>query len=156
MPLETARRFLTLRRVALAGLSRDPKDFSHGVLEALEEAGLEVVPVHPTAAELAGRPAYPRLSAISPPVDWALLLVAPQAADGVVADGLAAGLRRYWFHRGAGAGSASPAALARCAEAGAEVVTDLCPFMVLPQQSFPHRLHAFFRRRSLARAAAAR
>jgi predicted CoA-binding protein len=71
----------------------------------------------------------------------------------VLRDCLAAGVRRVWLHRGAGAGAATPAALALCAEAGVEVVHDLCPFMALPDAGFPHRVHHFLRRR-LSRAPA--
>jgi hypothetical protein len=52
-----------------------------------------------------------------------------------------------WLHRGAGAGAATPAALAFCAANGIEAVQDLCPFMALPGAGFPHRLHHFVRRR---------
>jgi predicted CoA-binding protein len=76
----------------------------------------------------------------------------PAESERVVRDCVAAGLRRVWLHRGAAPGAATPAALARGAEAGIEVVQDLCPFMALPDAGFPHRLHHFFRRR-LARPA---
>ena len=42
--------------------------------------------------------------------------------------------------------AATPAALALCVARGAEVVHDLCPFMVMPGASFPHRAHGFLRR----------
>jgi predicted CoA-binding protein len=150
-PTEAARRFLALPRIAVVGVSRDPRDFSRAVLRALLERGLDVVPVNPGAEELEGRRAFPRLGAVSPPAQGALLLVPSSQADAVAADAVAAGIRHLWDPRGGGPGAASPQALARCAAAGVEVVTGLCPFMVLPGTGWPHRLHGWVRRRALAR-----
>jgi predicted CoA-binding protein len=71
----------------------------------------------------------------------------PARAEEVVRDCVAAGVREVWFHRGAGAGAASPEALALCASSGVHAVKDLCPFMALPGAGFPHRVHGFLRRR---------
>jgi predicted CoA-binding protein len=153
-PAPAARRFLALRRIAVVGASRDPQDFSRAVLRALAARGHDVVPVNAAGAEeLEGRRAFARLSAVSPPVQGAILLVPPAQADDVAAEAIAAGVRHLWFHRGTGAGAASPAALSRCAAAGVEVVAGLCPFMVLSGVGWPHRLHGWLRRRALARAA---
>ncbi len=145
--LEQAREFLAQRRIAVVGMSRHPKDFSPMVARELASRGVEVVPVHPGVAELDGRRCYPRVQDVTPPPDAVLVLVPAAQAEGVARDCVAAGVRRIWFHRGAGPGAASPAALAACAAAGIEPVTDLCPFMALQGAGFPHRVHRFFRTR---------
>ncbi len=142
--------FLASRRIALVGFSRNPKDFSRMLDAQLRERGYEVVPVHPEGGERDGRRAFPRVSAIEPPVEGALLLVPPALAESVVRDCLDAGLRRIWFHRGGGKGSASQEALALCKARGVTPVQDLCPMMVLPGASWPHRLHGWFRARGRA------
>jgi predicted CoA-binding protein len=143
----TVRDFLASRRIALVGFSRDPRDFSHMVDAQLRQRGYDVVPVHPEGGDRDGRPCFPRVGAILPPVEAALLLVPPVRAAEVVRDCLDAGVRRIWFHRGGGKGSASPEALSLCAARGVEPVVDLCPMMVLPGTSWPHRLHGWFRKR---------
>jgi predicted CoA-binding protein len=145
--LEAARAFLGAGRIAVVGVSRNEKDFSRAVLRELARRGYDVAPVNPALAEAEGRRAFARVQDVSPRADAALLLTAPGEAERVVRDCLAAGVRRVWFHRGAGAGAASPAALALCAESGIDVVQGLCPFMALEGAGFPHRLHHFFRRR---------
>jgi predicted CoA-binding protein len=139
--------FLSSRRIALVGFSRNPKDFSRMLDAQLRERGYEVVPVHPEAAELDGRRAFPRVGAVEPPVDAALLLVPPSQAEAVVRDCLDAGVHRVWLHRGGGPGSASPEAISLCRSRGVEPVVDLCPMMALPGASWPHRLHGWFRTR---------
>ena len=141
----TVQEFLSSRRIALVGFSRNPKDFSRMLDAQFRARGYEVVPVHPEATEVDGRRAFPRVGAIDPAVEAALLLVPPAQAEAVVRDCLDAGVRRVWFHRGGGKGSATPEALALCAARGVTPVQGLCPMMVLPGASWPHRLHGWFR-----------
>jgi predicted CoA-binding protein len=149
--LESAREFLAAGRIAVVGVSRDAKDFSRHVLRELAARGLDVVAVNPALSEADGRPCFARVGDVSPPARAALVLTPPARTDGVVRECIAAGVSRIWLHRGAGAGSATPTALALCAEHGIEPVRDLCPLMALPGTAFPHRLHHAFRR-LLARA----
>jgi predicted CoA-binding protein len=145
--LEDARAFLAARRIAVVGVSRNPKHFSRGVFAALARAGLDVVPVNPGPAELEGRRAFASVREVMPAADAALVLVPPERALDAVRDCLAAGVRRIWFHRGAGGGSASPEALALCREHGVAIVQGLCPYMAIPGAGFPHNLHAYLRQR---------
>lgn len=153
-PLEAAESFFAARRIAVVGVSRAEKDFSRELLRALARRGYDVVPVNPAASELEGRACFARVQDVSPPPDVALVLTPGAAAEAVTRDCIAAGVRAVWFHRGAGPGSASPAALALCAEHDLLAVRDLCPYMALAGAGFPHRLHGFLRRK-LARKPAA-
>jgi predicted CoA-binding protein len=147
IPLDRARSFLDLKRIAMIGVSRAEKDFSRVLLRDLLARGYDVVPVNPGATEIEGRPCFGRIQDVRPPVAGALVLTSPRFTDEVLRDCVEAGVRRVWLHRGAGAGSATPTALTFCAEHGIEAVHDLCPFMVLPGTGLPHRVHRFFRRR---------
>jgi uncharacterized protein len=145
--LSLAREFLGARRIALVGASRDPRDFSRAVMKELVARGYDVVPVNPAAGEIAGRAAFATVRDVVPAPEAALLMTPPSHTADAVADCLAAGVRKIWLHRGAGAGAASPEALALCRAAGVEPVTDLCPFMLLADVSRFHRVHGYFRAR---------
>jgi predicted CoA-binding protein len=147
--LEPAARFLAVRRLAIVGLSRNPKDFSRSVARELVQRGYQVVPVNPGAAGavMEGAAAVARLQDAAPPVEAALLLTSPAQTDAVLRDCVEAGVRQVWLHRGGGHGAASPGALAFCAEHGLDVVHDLCPFMALPGAGLGHRLHGWLRGR---------
>lgn len=147
--LQAAERFLQLRRIAFVGVSRNRADFSRRVYEAFLARGYDVVPVNPAVPDIDGRQAFASVAEIAPPVEGVYLLVPPAAAERAAGEALQAGVRQLWFHRGGGPGAASPAALAQCAEVGVDPVTDLCPFMVLPGTGLGHRLHGWFRKRSL-------
>jgi predicted CoA-binding protein len=152
-PFEGARRFLARRRFAVVGVSRDPRQFSRALLRELLARGYDAVPVNPAAAgaELEGRACAGALSAVRPPVEAALLVVPASAAAAAAREAIAAGVRQLWFHGGSGRLS-TPEAIAACRDAGVEVVDQVCPLMVLPEAGWFHRMHARFRRRSLARA----
>lgn len=49
------RDFLAQQRIALVGLSRDPKDFSHILFREMCNRGYDMVPVNPAASQLENR-----------------------------------------------------------------------------------------------------
>jgi uncharacterized protein len=140
--------FLSCRRIAVLGVSRDPKDFSRAVFRAFVERGYDAVPVNPNGGEAEGRPCARAVAEVDPPVEGALLITPPAATLQAARDCAAAGVTRVWMHRGAGRGSVVPEAVALCRERGIEVVDGECPFMFLPNAGWFHGVHRFFRRLS--------
>lgn len=143
--LETIEDFLAQKRIALAGISRDPKSFSVYLYDELSRRGYDIVPVNPNMADVKGKRCFPRVQDIQPPVDGVLVMTPSDATEAVVQDCAAAGIRRVWMHRSTGAGSVSEKALAFCREHGMEVVPGQCPLMFL-RDGGVHRLHGFLRK----------
>jgi predicted CoA-binding protein len=141
--------FLTHRRLAVVGVSRDPRDFSRTVVAELSRRGYDVVPVNPANQLGGGRSAsgafIRRLQDIVPPVEAALLMTPPAVTSEVVKDCAEAGIRHVWMHQGVGRGAASPAAIAFCESHGISVVSGACPLMYLPETGFVHRAHRWCR-----------
>ena len=135
--------FLGAKRLAVVGVSRNPKDFTRSLFRELRSRGYDVVPVHPDATEMDGVPAVARVSEVSPPADGALLLTRPQVTGEVVRQCQEAGIRRIWMYRAVGAGAVSLQAVEFCEKNGMSVVAGECPFMFLPGSGFPHNTHAF-------------
>lgn len=144
--LETIEDFLAQKRIAMAGISRDPKSISVTLFEELCRRGYDVVPVNPNAAEVQGRRCFARVQDIQPPVEAALLMTSPDATETVVNDCAEAGIRRVWMYRGTGKGSVSGKAIAFCQEQGIQVVPGECPFMFLPDSAGIHRVHGLVRK----------
>ena len=97
--------FLAQKRLAVVGVSRNPKDFSQGLFRELRRRGYDVVPVNPNGTEVEGERCFPRVQDIAPPVDGALLMTPPETTERVVRDCVEAGISRIWMHRGGGAGA---------------------------------------------------
>ena len=144
--LETIEDFLSQKRIAMIGASRDPKHFSSALFQELEKRGYDSVPVNPKASEVMGRPCFTRVQDIQPPVGAALLMTTPDVTDAVIADCAAAGIRRIWMYRAGGKGAVSQKALAFCQERGMQVVPGQCPFMFLPGTTGVHKFHGFVRK----------
>jgi uncharacterized protein len=138
--------FLSCRRIAVVGVSRDPKDFSRHVFRALVERGYDAVPVNAAGGEVDGRRFACHVSEVAPPVEGALLLTPPPVTDQVVRECAEVGVKRVWMHRGGGSGAVSPGAVAFCRERGIEVVDGECPFMFLSGSGWFHGVHRLFRR----------
>ncbi|HKH99231.1 MAG TPA: CoA-binding protein [Candidatus Sulfotelmatobacter sp.] len=144
--LEVIEDFLAQKRIALVGISREPKDFSVMLFEELCRRGYDVIPVNPYVPEVLGRRCYRDVQEIQPPVDAALLMTSPAVTETVVVDCAEAGIRRVWMYRAGGKGGAvSAKAVEFCRDHGMQVVPGECPYMFLPAAGL-HRIHTFFRK----------
>lgn len=144
--LSDVRDFLSQRRLAVVGVSRNAKDFTRTLFREFVNRGYDAVPVHPGVAEIEGRPCFGHVGEISPPVDAVLVLTPPAVTNEVVHECAAAGVTRVWMYRAAGAGAVSPEAVAYCQLKGIQVVAGECPFMFFPGSGVIHQVHGFIRR----------
>ena len=139
--------FWAMKRLAVVGVSRDPKSFSHAIWQELRDRGYDVVAVNPKAQEIDGKPCYPRVQDVDPPVDGVVVMTPPAVTDQVVQDCAAAGVAHVWLHRGlGGSGSVTPGAVEFCETHGMDVVAGFCPYMFLPESPFFHSFHRVAKR----------
>jgi len=138
--------FLALHRIAVVGVSRNPKDFTRVLFRDLLQRGYDAVPVNPAVEDVEGLRCYARVADIPAPVDGALLVTKPEVTDQVVRECAEAGIRSIWMHRGGGHGAVSKGASSFCAVVGIKVVEGECPYMFLPQAQWIHRAHGFCRK----------
>jgi len=140
--------FLALKRLAVVGVSRDPKHFSYVLWQELRQRRYEAIPVNPNTTELDGQRCYARVQDIVPPVQGVLVMTPARATAQVVRDCVEAGVGHVWMHRGAGGGQGAvdPAAVQLGEEHGIALVAGHCPYMFLPGTPFFHGLHGFFKK----------
>ena len=124
-----AEAFLAQRRIAVAGVSRDPRQPANLIFRRLRDSGHETFAVNPHADAVEGEPAYGSVAQIPGGVDGVVICTTPAAALDVIADCAAAGVPRVWLHRGLGPGSLSDEAVAACRAHGIEVIPGGCPNM---------------------------
>jgi predicted CoA-binding protein len=135
--------FLAQRRIAVVGVSRNPKDINRTLFREFRKRGYDALPVNPQATELDGQRCYARVQEIQPMVEAALLLTPPEITEKVVWDCAEAGIHRVWMFRVGGKGAVSQAALGFCSENGIRVVPGFCPLMFLRDAAWFHRLHGW-------------
>ena len=133
--------FLAVRRIALIGLSRDPKHFSRMVFEEFKQRGYDVVPVNPASTELAGLHCFASVEDVAPAVEAALVMTPALESAAAVEACAAAGVKQVWLSRSGGQGSVSEEAVAACERHGLRLVNGECPLMFLTDAAWYHRLH---------------
>ncbi len=126
---EAAARFLEQRRIAVVGVSRDPKEPANFNFRKLRDAGRTVFAVNSATTEAEGGPCYPNLQTVPGGVDAVLIYTPPAATAGVVRECAALGIRHVWIHRGFDRGSWSAEAEALGREHGLTLIPGGCPAM---------------------------
>jgi uncharacterized protein len=127
---DAAADFLANKRVAVTGVSREPK--SHGsniVYKRLRERGYEVFPVNPNTDVVEGDACYPDLRSVPGGVDAVVIATRPELAEATMRECADLGIRHVWMHRGPGAGSVSKTATEYGRAQGLTVIDGGCPCM---------------------------
>ena len=141
---QAAAEFLTNKRVAVTGVSREPK--GHGgniVYQRLRDRGFEVFAVNPNAEEVEGDRSYPDLTSIPGGVEAVVIATRPETADATMKECAQLGIKQVWMHRGPGAGSVSETAAEFGREQGITVIDGGCPLMFGPTADFGHKAICF-------------
>jgi predicted CoA-binding protein len=138
--------FLAQKRFALAGVSRQPKEFSRVVFREFRAKGYDPVPVHPDASEIEGAHCFARVQDIQPPVDTALLMTTAAVSGAVAEDCIASGVKRVWFYRGAATGTVNQQAIEQCRASDLHVIPGECPLMFLHRTGLIHRIHGWVKK----------
>jgi predicted CoA-binding protein len=131
--------FLSRKRIAVVGVSRDSAQAANLVYRNLRKANYEVFAVNPSTTEVEGDACYSDLKSVPGGVEAAMVVTTPQVADDVVRECAELGIDRVWMHRSFGKGSVSPSAEAFCRERGIGVIAGGCPNMFLPGTDFGHK-----------------
>jgi predicted CoA-binding protein len=139
-----AAEFLTHKRVAVTGVSREPG--SHGsnvVYRRLRDRGYEVFAVNPNADQVEGDPSYHDLRSIPGGVEAVVIGTRPETAEATMRECAELGIKHVWMHRGPGAGSVSVEATKYGREHGIAVIDGGCPCMFGPTADAGHRAMRF-------------
>jgi hypothetical protein len=134
---ESIRQFVSAKTMAVVGTSAAGKGFGSFAYSELKKRGYRVLAVHPKASAVHGDPCWPSFAALPEPVERALVVVKPEAAEVVLRDAAAAGVRRIWLQQGA----ESPAALKAAEELGLDVVHGQCILMFAEPVGPLHGIH---------------
>jgi predicted CoA-binding protein len=136
---ESVAAFLRGRRIAVAGVSRQPNQAANAVFRKLRDSGYEVFPINPNALEVEGGRCYSSVAAVPEPIDGVVVATAPDISVQIVQQCRDRDVRRVWFHRSFGNGSVSEEAVRECAAQGIDCIVGGCPLMFCEPVDFGHR-----------------
>ena len=138
---DAATAFLAHKRIAVTGVSRDPKSHGSNVVYCrLRERGYDVVPVNPNAETVEGDPCYPDLHSIPDGAEAVVIGTKPAHADATMRECAELGIEHVWMHRGPGSGSVSAAAADYGRAHGITVIDGGCPCMFAPTADVGHKV----------------
>jgi predicted CoA-binding protein len=112
----------TFKRIAVVGISNDPRRASNGVARYLLKNGYDIVPVNPLITDFEGIPAWPHLEAIDGPVDIVNIFRRPEHVPAVVDEAIRIGAKVIWMQQGV----IQHEAAATASAAGLHVIMDTC------------------------------
>jgi predicted CoA-binding protein len=138
---EAASEFLANKRIAVTGVSREPK--GHGgnfVYQRLRDRGYEVFPINPFADEVEGDVCYHDLKSIPGGVEAVVIGTRPDFAEDTMRECADLGIRHVWMHRAFGPGSVSDVATVYGREHGIKVIDGGCPLMFEPTSDPGHKV----------------
>ena len=137
--------FLSYKRIAMAGASRDAKHFSRMVMDEFVKRGYDVVPVNPNADEIGGRECKPSLAEVDPAPEGVLVMTSPEQSCALIRQSAERGVKMVWLYKAVGGGAVSPEAVEACDQLGMRVIAGECPFMFFPNPAWFHKIHAGWR-----------
>lgn len=138
---DAASEFLANRRVAVTGVSRNPRDHgSNVVYRRLRERGYDVFAVNPNTDQVEGDVCYHDLGSIPGGVDAVVIATRSETAEATMRECDELGIRHVWMHRGFGTGSVSKEAADYGRRHGIKVIDGGCPLMFAPTADAGHRV----------------
>ncbi len=138
---DAATEFLALKRVAVTGVSANPKGHgSNAVYTRMRERGYQVFAVNPNEPTAEGDQTYPDLHSIPGGVEAVVIGTRPERAEATMSEAIDLGITHVWMHRSFGAGSVSETATALGRQNGVTVIDGGCPLMFGPTSDGGHRV----------------
>lgn len=143
--LDNIRRFLHVHRIAIAGASRNPQDYSRAVAKELEMRGYEVLYLNPAVDSIDGKVSYRGVEQMQPPPEGVILLVPESRILETVRMCMRASVHHLWFRHGEKTSEDYRLAIHEAQAAGVNTVSGECPLMFLPDAAWIHRAHRILR-----------
>lgn len=137
---DAATEFLAKKRIAVTGVSHNPKGHgANAVYQRLRALDYDVFAINPNADQVEGDRCYPDLASVPDGVEAVVIGTRPEIADVTMRECGELGIGYVWMHRGPGAGSVSETAAAFGREQGITVIDGGCPLMFGPTGDLVHK-----------------
>ncbi len=134
--------FLASRKLAIAGVSRDPKKFGYQVFKQMQEKGFEVYPVNPETDMIDGNPCFRSIGSLPLNVHSLLIVTGKKQTRGIVAEAIAKGIDNIWIQQM----SDTPEAIELAGSRPLNLVTGECILMHTNPVTGFHKFHRNIRR----------
>jgi uncharacterized protein len=135
-------RFLSDKKLAFAGLSRNDKKFSRVILKRLLENGFSIYPVNPNASTINDLECYTSVMDLPEEVKTLYILANKKNSEAIFEQALQKGIPNIWIQQG----SETQEILRLASEHGIQLIHGECLMMWLEPVNGAHAFHRFMRR----------
>jgi predicted CoA-binding protein len=129
--------FLTPKKMAIAGVSRDEKKFGYQIYHDLTEKGFEIFPINPNADNIKGSKCYRNVSELPDDVKHLLIITPKEQTEAIVSEGISKGIKNMWIQQM----SETKESIALAEKNGINVITHYCIYMFTEPVKGFHRFH---------------
>ena len=133
---DTINEFVTNKKIAIAGVSRDPKKFGNILYCTLRDKGYEVFPINPNAHSIDGCFCYNTVKDLPTGISELLITTAPKDTENVVKEAIEKGIKNIWIQNG----SETDSAIKLAQQNNVRLVTRSCILMYADPKGF-HKFH---------------
>ncbi|MCE5299304.1 MAG: CoA-binding protein [Spirochaetia bacterium] len=133
--------FLSVKRIAVIGMSRSKTEYSRMLMKEFSGAGYEIVPVNPAAKEIEGKMCFASVKDVTPVAERVIMLLPPDRAEQAMTECAEAGVKDVWMHSHLMKGVQNTKAIYQAEKNGINLITGFCPMMFIKNSMFKHRIH---------------
>ena len=127
---------LAHKKIAIAGVSRDPRKFGNVLYCTLKNKGYDVYPINPSADNIDDCTCYHKVSDLPMEVKDLLIATAVKDTDDVIKEAIDKGIKNIWIQNG----SETASAIKMAQDNHINLVTGACFLMYAEPKGF-HKLH---------------
>jgi len=137
MKSESIKTFLSLKNIAVIGVSSEGKGFGVSVYRHLKQSNYDVIPINPKGGFIDGEKLETSLKSVNSKVDGIVTVVPPVETEKVVKEAKELGIKNIWMQQG----SESNAAIDFCKDNQIDFVNGECIMMFSEPVNSIHKFH---------------
>lgn len=130
-------KFFAEKRIAIAGVSRNPKKFGYTAFKELTDKGYDILPINPNAEEINGIACFKSLEDLPSGVESLVILTPKEQTDEILRQGLKRGIKNIWVQQM----SETKETLNIAEEYEQEIIFGKCIFMFSEPVAGFHKFH---------------
>jgi len=137
--LNVIQNFLAPRKMAIAGVSRNPKKFGGAIFKELTEKGFDLYPINPSAEEIQGKKCYKSIKDLPADVEHLFIVTPKEETEAIAIEAVKKGVKMIWIQQK----SDTPNAVKVIEEAGIPLIYKKCIMMFADPVKSVHGFHRF-------------
>jgi predicted CoA-binding protein len=133
--------FLSAKRIAVIGMSRNKADYSRMLLNEYKKGGYEIIPVNPAADEIGGIKSFKSIKDVTPKPERVIMLLPADKTEAAMIECAEAGIKDVWMHNHIMKGVQNTKAIYQAEKNGINLITGFCPMMFMKSSAGFHKFH---------------